>query len=175
MELDLSKKYYEGIGRISTAFSELETCLFYSIMALMEGNNSKSALVILPLNIQSRINVLKALSDYINRGDERAKELDDIIKNVSAVVEKRNKIIHGYHGPIPGNDSEVRFQKMKVKRKGLIAQDESISTLSLYEISEELWSLHQRIINFVSKMYRDEIIIDDSNTLKKSFIDKESH
>jgi|GEM_PF-2674624 hypothetical protein len=92
---DLDNKFYEALGRVSTAFSELETTIYYSILALAEGDWRKSAMLTAPLSIQNKLDALNTLTEIVTCDGSEREKMGNIISKISGLASDRNRIIHG--------------------------------------------------------------------------------
>lgn len=167
--LDLNPKYYEAIGRVVTAFSELETTIFYSLLALAEGDWRKIAMLTAPISIQNRLNAVKALSDLVDPTAKTKEKVDSLISEISNLVGKRNRLVHGYHIPIEGNPSEVRFQKINLRSEGLNIQEDKFTLTQVEELASEFWRLKNELMSFIYDQYEAGNIVDLDGNVKVGF------
>ncbi len=166
---DMSPEFYETLGRMSAAFSELETTVFYSVLAMAEGNWLKSATLIARLSTQARLDALNVLGLLSTRDDAEGDKLKNLIAEISAVEQERNRLIHSTHGPIEGDPSVVRMQKIDLRRASLKISDGQVTIEEIRNVASRMWSLNGRLMGFIWKQYEEGNIRDESGNIKPGF------
>lgn len=170
--IDFDGEYYKALGHVLAAFTELEECVFYSLLAMSEGQWVRNAILIERLSFRNRRKALNVIGKTVTKDEDERRELHDIIKHIGYLAEERNKLVHSYHN-LP-EDGAVHALRMKrsLRVNDLKFQEELISSDDIDELSRDMWQTHQDLIAFVHSMYEQGKIEDPSGNVRQGFYEE---
>lgn len=149
--MSVSEEHCLAIGRITVAFSELDSWLSSFIWALIGPFDEQhlGQIVTAELSFRQKIDLLAALFKYRCKDIAKQLELRALLTKIAELEQKRNTIQHSLWIRQSENAEEVIRLKITAKRKnGLIHSKKVVTVEQLDEIFKKLKEATSNLSSF---------------------------
>jgi hypothetical protein len=95
----LTEKQLSILGEIASASAQLESTTGFMIMMVLNITVEDYEAIITPMNLSTRLEVMKKVGMQRIKRKKRAKEFKELMEHLKDCVIQRNTVIHGLWGP----------------------------------------------------------------------------
>lgn len=139
-----------GLGLICIEFQMLETALKAGISELVAIDDPiLGTLITAEVSFKGLLDLLFAVFEYEWEGSDRPKQLKPILGRCHAAESKRNQLIHSNWYPPTTKQGVTRVKFTARNKKGLRAQQESVTPGDMQKIAEELRACRKELASFL--------------------------
>jgi hypothetical protein len=86
--------YFEALGRLVNEFAAVESALLFALKTYAKVSWPVARAIFSGARVETAMDFVKRICDACDPGEERRKELDDVFKQLRAINEMRNSLLH---------------------------------------------------------------------------------
>lgn len=154
----LSNGHYRAIGRISVAFSDLETWTNAFLWQLIGDDQLVGQIVTSKASFRNALDMFSALFRHRFEDSELREKCDAVLAELSAVGVERNTIVHStWLYQSMNREEATRFKIMAPRKKGLSQAKQVMTPAQLEEIADGIEVANRHLSDLMIPLVGGEV------------------